>query len=120
MQKIEIYDPAMCCSTGVCGPGVNPELLRVSTMIDALNKQGANIVRYNLANEPDAFVKNTLVNGLLEQDDILPVTLVNGKVAKTKSYPSNAEFAEYTGIAVDAGVTAKPASGGCCGGGSCC
>ena len=33
MKKIEIFDPAMCCSTGVCGPGVDPELLRMATMV---------------------------------------------------------------------------------------
>ena len=32
MSKLEIFDPAMCCSTGVCGPSVDPELLRVSTI----------------------------------------------------------------------------------------
>ena len=38
MKKIEIFDPAMCCSTGVCGPGVDPELLRMATMVSNLQK----------------------------------------------------------------------------------
>lgn len=36
MKKMIIFEPAMCCSTGVCGPGVDPELLRVSTVINNL------------------------------------------------------------------------------------
>ena len=34
MKKIEIFDPAMCCSTGVCGPSVNPELIRVAAVVE--------------------------------------------------------------------------------------
>ncbi len=29
MSVIEIFDPAMCCSTGVCGPSIDTELMRV-------------------------------------------------------------------------------------------
>ncbi len=28
MTTIEVFDPAMCCSTGVCGPQVDPDLAR--------------------------------------------------------------------------------------------
>ena len=34
-KKIEIFDPAMCCSTGICGPSVNENLLRVATLINS-------------------------------------------------------------------------------------
>lgn len=39
MKKIEIFDPAMCCSTGVCGPSVNPELIRVAAVVENLKKK---------------------------------------------------------------------------------
>jgi hypothetical protein len=26
MAKMQVFDPAMCCSTGVCGPSVDPTL----------------------------------------------------------------------------------------------
>lgn len=121
MRKIEIYDPAMCCSTGVCGPSVDPELLRVATTVDVLKKQGADIVRYNLASDPGAFVKNAAVSCLLEQDSILPITMVDGEIVKTGSHLTNAEFTTYSGIAADTDKPAKRASGGCCcGGSSCC
>ena len=66
MSKLEIFDPAMCCSTGVCGPSVDPELLRVSTIVNILNKKGFNVVRHNLSQEPQAFVQNQLVSELLK------------------------------------------------------
>lgn len=110
-KKIEIYDPAMCCSTGVCGPSVDTELLRVATVVDSLKKQGVDIARFNLASEPQAFVTNKTVNDLLMQDnDILPVTLVDGAVVKSKAHLTNDEFTEYTGIVI---VTA-PAAEPCC------
>lgn len=58
MKKMIIFDPAMCCSTGVCGPGVDPELLRVSTVLSNLKKNGIQVERYNLSHNPEAFVHN--------------------------------------------------------------
>lgn len=111
MKKIEIFDPAMCCATGVCGPSVDTDLLRVATMVEALKKQGIDITRHNLANEPQAFITNKTVNDLLMQDnDILPVTLVDGEVVKTKAHLTNDEFAKYTGMVMAPASTSEP----CC------
>ena len=85
MKKIEIFDPAMCCSTGVCGPSVDKDLLRMATLIDTLKNMGIEIKRHNLSSEPQAFIQNTVIKELLEAKgtDILPATLVDGKVAVT-------------------------------------
>ena len=116
MKKIEIYDPAMCCSTGVCGPSVDTELLRVATVVDNLKKQGVDISRHNLASEPQDFVSNKTINDLLMQDnDILPVTLVDGEVVKSKAHLTNEEFTKYTGIMI---VTMPQAAESSCGCGS--
>jgi hypothetical protein len=117
-MKIEIYDPAMCCSTGVCGASVDKELLRVATIIDNLKQNGADISRFNLSSQPNAFVENQLINDYLKQNgpEILPITLVEGQVAKTKVYPTNEEFAEWTGIAIDS----KPKKSDCYCNGRCC
>ncbi|MCM3737325.1 arsenite efflux transporter metallochaperone ArsD [Bacillus cytotoxicus] len=100
MKKIEIYDPAMCCSTGVCGPSVDPELIRVSVAINNLKNKGFDIKRYNLASEPDAFVSTEIINKLLMEKgpEVLPVTLVDGEVVKEKEYLSNDEFVVLTGL----------------------
>ncbi|MCY8399113.1 arsenite efflux transporter metallochaperone ArsD [Bacillus haynesii] len=96
MKKVEIYDPAMCCSTGVCGPSVDPELTKVASAIYTLEKKGLPIKRYNLANDPAAFAENDTVNKLLHEQgtDALPVVLVDGEVFKVGGYPTNKEFAE--------------------------
>lgn len=119
MKKIVIYDPPMCCSTGVCGASVDPELLRVATVVEHLKQNGADISRFNLSGQPDAFVKNQSVKEALSKDgpEILPITVVNGQIVKTKQYPTNDELAQWTGVAVS-NLTQK--GGGCCCGDDCC
>lgn len=94
MKKMVIFDPAMCCSTGVCGPSVDSELLRVSTVINTLQKKGVIIERHNLTNNPQIFVDNKTVNELLNSGgvEILPIIMVDDVVVKTKAYPTNKEF----------------------------
>lgn len=123
MVKMTIYDPAMCCSTGVCGPAIDPELLRVATVINNLSKNGIKVERYNLSNNPQAFVDNTIVNEKLNQDgiDVLPMTMVDGIVVKTKRYPTNAEFLEYLDIPESyLTVQEKPKANDCGCEGGCC
>lgn len=123
MAKMIIFDPAMCCSTGVCGPSIDPELMRVSTVISNLDKHGIKVERYNLTYNPQVFVDNKTINELLNKDgvDILPVTIVDGKVIKTKNYPTNEEFAKYLGVPEDyLGPKAKLGSNGCCCESGCC
>lgn len=100
MVKMIIFDPAMCCSTGVCGPAIDPELLRISTVLSNLEKNGLKVERYNLSNNPQVFVDNGTINKILNKDgiDTLPVTMVDGKVVKTKNYPTNEELLKFLDI----------------------
>ncbi len=100
MSKMEIYDPAMCCSTGVCGPSVNPELIRVASVIENLKKNGIEVKRYNLSSNPQAFLNNAAISGELNKKGagILPITIVDGKIVKEAGYPTNQEFSVYLGI----------------------
>lgn len=126
MKRMVIFDPAMCCSTGVCGPSVDKELLRVATVLNNLKNKGIAVERHNLTNNPQIFVDNKEINNLLNKDgvDILPVTMIDGVVAKTKAYPTNEEFASLLEIPVDyvrVVVKIKSKSKGCgCKDGSCC
>lgn len=125
MKKMIIFDPAMCCSTGVCGPSVNPELLRVSTILNNLKSKGILVERHNLTSNPQIFVDNTLINKMLSEEgvDILPVTMVDGVVVKTKAYPTNKEFCELLEVPEDyLKANLKKAPGKCCckGEGGCC
>lgn len=107
-MKIEIYDPAMCCSSGVCGPSVDPVLVKMSETVLTLQKQGVEIVRYNLAQQPKEFMANKTVAGLLHKNGkkALPVTIVNGEVFKTGSYPTYEELC--TALGIEPMKTGKP------------
>ena len=100
MVKMIIFDPAMCCSTGLCGPVINLELLRISTIINNLEKNGVKVERYNLNSNPQVFVDNIVINEILNRDgvDVLPVTIVDGKVVKTKKYSTNDELLKFLNV----------------------
>lgn len=123
MSKIEIFDPAMCCSTGLCGVSVDQELLRVATLINTLTKKGVTVIRYGLSSQPQAFVDNKKVNEYLMKDEVevLPITVVDGEVVKTRVYPTDDEFAKWAGLSTAEIATAPPSKkGGCCDSGGCC
>ena len=121
MKKIEIFDPAMCCSTGVCGPSIDRELIRMATVINTLKEKEIIIRRHGLSAEPQDFISNKVISDILQKEgaSILPVTLVDGKVAKTKEYPTNEELSDWLGIKIK---TSQPKQkGGCsCGTKGCC
>lgn len=125
MKRMVIFDPAMCCSTGVCGPSVDKELLRVSTILNNLKNKGVLVERYNLTNNPQIFVDNKEINSMLNKDgvDILPVTMVDGVVVKTKAYPTDEEFCYLLELPADflrATVKVKSKSKECSCKGECC
>ena len=95
MTTIEVFDPPLCCSTGVCGPQSDERLARVAADLDWLRRQKIDVLRYNLAHEPAAFVANENVRKVLDQTsgDGLPVILLDGRVMRHGSYPSRDELA---------------------------
>ncbi|NDV14105.1 arsenite efflux transporter metallochaperone ArsD [Crenobacter caeni] len=120
MTKIEIFDPALCCVSGVCGTEVDQALVTFAADFDWAKAQDADIRRYNLAQEPLAFAENAVVKGFLERSgaDLLPLTLVNGEIALTGRYPRRAELARFAGISTFAAASAPAQS--CCGGNTGC
>lgn len=117
MTTIQVFDPALCCSTGVCGVDVDQELVGFSADVDWAKQNGVHIERFNLAQQPMAFAENQLVKGYLERsgEDALPLILVDGEVALAGRYPHRSELARWTGIAET--EQAKPS--GCCSGSKC-
>jgi len=127
MKTMSIYEPAMCCPTGICGVGVDPELLRISTVLDTLKKNSVTVNRYNLTSFPQEFVKNEKVNERMMDEgvEVLPITVVDGKIVITKRYPGNDEFIKLLGLPAGILPGSKPAkaaqsSSCCCSGGDCC
>jgi hypothetical protein len=91
---VEVFDPAMCCPTGVCGPAVDPALLQIARDLRWLTSQGVTVNRVGLSQEPQVFVANTRVSGLLQAfgDHALPAVLVNGTVLVHGRYPTRDEL----------------------------
>lgn len=118
MTTIQIFDPALCCSTGVCGVEVDQPLVDFSADVDWAKQNGANIERFNLAQQPMAFAENAIVKGFLERSgaEALPLILVDDEVALAGRYPSRAELARWAGIV----VTEEKSESGCCSGSRCC
>ncbi|WP_165252259.1 arsenite efflux transporter metallochaperone ArsD [Paludisphaera soli] len=117
MTKLAVYDPPMCCSTGVCGPAVDPTLPRVSADLDWLKRQGVEVERYNLAQQPSAFASTPAVTSTLREhgSECLPLVLVDGRVASRGVYPTRDELARMVGLDV-AGQpeTPRAAASTCC------
>lgn len=125
MTSIEVFDPALCCRTGVCGVDVDRALVAFSADVDWARQKGVRIARFNLAQEPVAFAENATVKAFLARSgaEALPLTLVDGEVAMAGRYPSRGDLARWAGLP---GVTelSTVRGGGCCGdaddAGRCC
>lgn len=120
MQTVQVFDPAMCCSTGVCGPDVDPKLVQFAADLDWLKSKDVIVQRHNLAQTPAAFMGNELVRTALADkgEAALPLLLVNGKVAVTGRYPDRTELAGWLKLNVSA-ANAPATSRCCCGSGTC-
>lgn len=100
MPKLEIFDPPMCCATGICGNSVDPKLVSFASDLEWLKAQGINVIRYGLSFEPDAFVKNQLVKETLQTDgnNCLPIVIWDGRIVAMASYPSRQKLAQICGL----------------------
>jgi hypothetical protein len=119
MSKVQVFDPPMCCSTGVCGPEVDPALVRFAADLDWLKSKGVEVQRFNLSQEPAAFVGNPVVAGaMMGRDDVLPLLLVDGKIASQGRYPAREVLAAFVGLEAPKTTGAKAggeqASQACC------
>jgi len=125
MKKLEIYEPAMCCSTGVCGVDVDPLLVQFVADLQWLAGQGVEVARHNLSQEPQAFASNPDVVKEMEAGmDRLPIMVVDGHVVSTGVYLSRRQMATKLGLAenqlnpephikINESGCCKPSSG-CC------
>jgi len=138
--EVQVFDPVMCCSTGVCGPKVDPDLARFASDLEWLASQGVKVTRFNLSQEPGVFVSSPPISALLQLsgEAALPAVMVGGAVKSSGRYPARSELAQWAGISaateqvsqprsedklIPVAVAAAPAQA-CCGGDSsghgCC
>lgn len=118
-QTLQVFDPAMCCSTGVCGPSVDSKLVQFAADLDWLKAQGVIVQRFNLAQNAAAFVQNPAVKSALasQGEGALPLLLVNGQIAIAGRHPARGELASLLGLRM--AETPAVTKSGCCCGGTC-
>ena len=121
MKKIAVYDPALCCPTGVCGPSIDPELVRFAADLEWLKGKGPSVERFNLAQQPGAFAENETVRRELAEKgtDCLPLVMLDGIIAASGRYPSRQELASLAEVPYEpplkpAFVLPMAGTGGCC------
>ena len=116
-KTLSIYDPAMCCPTGVCGPDVDPNLVRLTADLAWLAEQGIEVKRFNLAQQPAAFVAEPTVKAALDAlgEGALPMSLIDGHTVMSGTYPTRDQLASWFGLTVSAqrSTCCSPKSG-CC------
>jgi SAM-dependent methyltransferase len=118
MKTVQVYDKPMCCSTGVCGPDVDPVLPTFAADLEWLKSQGHHVERYNLAQQPQAFIENKTIYHLLSTagTDCLPVVMIDGEIVSQSAYPSREDLADWvSGSPAKQLLPIAKESGGCCG-----
>lgn len=99
MPNVQVFDPAMCCSTGVCGPQVDRSLVRFASALEWLKRQGITVERANLGQHHQAFAANPTVLAEINADtNVLPIVLVDGEVKSRGAYPAARELASWCGL----------------------
>lgn len=123
---LKVYDPAMCCSSGVCGPSVDPVLAQFASALSIVSKQhGVRVERYNLGQEPQAFVANKTVKDMLGNGGMeeLPFIFINDELWVKGRHPSKEELFEALNIKATMEFTSFAApqnDASCCGDEGCC
>ena len=117
MITVQVFDKPMCCSTGVCGALVDPVLPRFAADLDWLSKQGVTVERFNLAQQPQAFVAHEDVKDALREgyDQALPIVRMGDRIVSKGVYPSRQQLASWCGVPVPKPLTVVEPAIGCCG-----
>ncbi len=121
MKTLTIYDPAMCCSTGICGADIDQKLVDFAADLDWLKSEGIEVKRINLSQEPALFAENEQVKSVLQNSGVegLPVILANDEMQSSGQYPDRVKLAQMAGVtATDAVAQASPPATSCCGPGN--
>lgn len=96
---IDIFDPTLCCSSGVCGAAPDPVLVQVASLVEQLRREGATVRRHMLTQDPESFTREAAVYRLLLEkgNAALPVILVDGVVLCSGRYPTHEEILAAAG-----------------------
>ena len=117
MKTLTIFDPAMCCSTGICGPEIDQRLIDFAADLDWLKSEGIEVKRINLSQEPTLFAENEQVKTILQNSGVegLPVIMADDEMQSSGQYPDRVKLAHMAGMAADAVAPASAPAASCCG-----
>lgn len=122
MPMLKVFDPPMCCPTGVCGTQVDPASARFSADLEWLRSRGASVERFDLAREPGDFADQPAVKAALEEHGLacLPLVLAGDRVISQGAYPSRPQLACWAGLSPEPLGTGLSVASSCCAGSRCC
>ncbi|EWT05602.1 arsenic resistance operon repressor [Intrasporangium chromatireducens Q5-1] len=105
MPDVHVYEPALCCQTGVCGPDLDQTLVTFTADLANVADAGGSVWRHNLASDPDAFVRDEGIRAFLHLagSEGLPVTTVDGVTVLTGRYPSREQLQRFAGVSTGTG-----------------
>lgn len=89
-MKLEIFEPSLCCESGVCGPEPDKALIELQNTIQLLKKAGVETKRYAINQVPIMFVQNAVVREFVKANgpEKLPLTLLDNQIIKSSDYPT--------------------------------
>lgn len=121
-MTIQVFDKPMCCSTGICGPQVDPALVRFAGDLDYLRRQGVQVDRFNLSQQPREFAELADIRAALQAKgtDALPIIRVDGRIVCEGTYPSRELLASWAHVSSESPAELPVAAQGCCQPGSGC
>lgn len=90
VNNLIIYEGAMCCSTGVCGPEPDKKLIEFNETLKKINKEFSDldITRASLSVDVKMFLENKEIFQLVKGNgqEILPITTINGEIIAKERY----------------------------------
>lgn len=116
MKTLKIYDPAMCCSTGVCGPDVDPVLVQLAGFLKNLDASAVQVERFNLSQEPGAYTANEAVAAALRETGAaaLPLVFIDDEQISSGAYPDLDQLGSLLGVTQTLDVPDCSGCKGCC------
>ena len=92
-----MYEGAMCCSSGVCGPEPDRRLIDFSEALKRLQseyKDELNVERASLSSDVPMFIANKEIAKTLREKglNVLPIVTINGDIVSKERYPTYAEL----------------------------
>ena len=102
-HHVIIFDPPMCCSSGLCGPDPDQKLMELDQKLSQLKKQDVEVERFVITQSPEKFKEHPQIIKMIQEQQlkVLPITMVDGEILKTSSYPTTNEWQSWLGVVIN-------------------